>query len=47
MVVKLGIYNINTDNKKAIKYNQNYHFPICSVFKFLLVGAVLDYDMHN
>ncbi|APD50710.1 FTU family class A beta-lactamase [Francisella hispaniensis] len=44
---KIGIFTVDTDNKTNIKYNENYHFPICSVFKFLLVGAVLDYDMHN
>ncbi|ABI82782.1 FTU family class A beta-lactamase [Francisella tularensis] len=44
---KIGIYTLNTDDKTNIKYNESYHFPICSVFKFLLVGAILDYDMHN
>lgn len=44
---KLGIYTLNTDDKTNISYNENYHFPICSVFKFLLVGAVLEYDMQH
>lgn len=44
---KLGIYTVNTDDKTNISYNENYHFPICSIFKFLLVGAVLEYDMQD
>ncbi|MED7819274.1 MULTISPECIES: class A beta-lactamase [unclassified Francisella] len=44
---KLGVYSINTPNKTSFSYNENYHFPICSVFKFLLVGAILEQDMHN
>lgn len=41
---KLGIYS--TD-ESSINYNENYYFPICSVFKFLLVGAILEKDIHN
>lgn len=44
---KIGVYSINNSNESLIGYNENYHFPICSVFKFLLVGAVLDKDMQN
>lgn len=44
---KLGIYSVDDSKKSSFKYNENYHFPICSVFKFLLVGAVLHKDMQN
>ncbi|MED7789046.1 class A beta-lactamase [Francisella sp. 19X1-34] len=44
---KLGIYSLNTPNKTSFNYNENYHFPICSVFKFLLVGAILEHNMYH
>ncbi|AXA33548.1 class A beta-lactamase [Francisella adeliensis] len=44
---KIGVYSINNTDKSLIEYNENYHFPICSVFKLLLVGAVLHEDMQN
>jgi beta-lactamase class A len=44
---KLGIYSTDSSNNPLNKYNENLFFPICSVFKFLLVGAILDRDMHN
>ncbi|MDE5004860.1 class A beta-lactamase, partial [Francisella tularensis subsp. holarctica] len=33
---KIGIYTLNPEDKTNIKYNESYHFPNCSVFKFLL-----------
>ncbi|AJC49272.1 class A beta-lactamase [Allofrancisella guangzhouensis] len=42
---KIGIYLIDYNNKSHFGYNQNFYFPICSVYKFLVVGAILKESM--
>lgn len=44
---KIGIYTIDRNNWKNFEYNGNFQFPICSVFKFLVVGAILKESMTN
>lgn len=44
---KIGIYLIDYNNKSHFGYNENFYFPICSVYKFLVVGAVLKESMET
>ncbi|QIV95980.1 beta-lactamase class A [Allofrancisella inopinata] len=42
---KIGVYLIDYNDKSNFGYNEKFHFPICSVYKFLVVGAVLKESM--
>jgi beta-lactamase class A len=42
---KIGVYSIDRNNMGNAYYQQFFHFPICSVYKFFVVGAVLKNDM--
>lgn len=38
---RLGVYAMDTGDKRSIAYRANERFAMCSTFKFLLTGAVL------
>src|SRR5690242_13788323 len=38
---RLGVLAVDTGTTKRIAYRAGERFPMCSTFKFLLVGAVL------
>ena len=42
---KVGVYNINRNNWHNFTHSETFYFPICSVYKFLVVGAILKESM--
>ena len=44
---KIGIYVINRNNSENLAYQQSFYFPICSTYKYLVVGAILKQSMIN
>ena len=44
---KIGLYVINRNNGENLAYQQSFYFPICSTYKFLVVGAILKQSMTN
>lgn len=42
---KIGVYTINRNNNSNFSHNQSFYFPICSTYKFLVVGAILKQSM--
>ncbi|WP_150466250.1 class A beta-lactamase [Francisella sp. SYW-9] len=42
---KVGVYTINRNNWHNFTHNETFYFPICSVYKFLVVGAILKESM--
>jgi beta-lactamase class A len=42
---KIGLYVINRNNGKNLAYQESFYFPICSTYKFLVVGAILKQSM--
>lgn len=42
---KVGIYTINRNNFSNFSHNETFYFPICSIYKFLVVGAILKESM--
>jgi len=44
---KIGLYVINRNNWKNLAYQQSFYFPVCSTYKFLVVGAILKQSMTN
>ena len=44
---KIGLYVINRNNWENLAYQQSFYFPICSTYKFLVVGAILKQSMTN
>ena len=44
---KIGLYVINRNNWQNLAYQQSFYFPICSTYKFLVVGAILKQSMTN
>ena len=44
-VGKIGVYIINRNNWSNFAVNASFYFPICSTYKFLVVGAILKQSM--
>ncbi|WP_395167668.1 class A beta-lactamase [Francisella salimarina] len=44
---KIGVYTINRNDNSNFSHNQSFYFPICSTYKFLVVGAILKQSMTN
>ena len=44
---KIGLYVINRNNGENLAYQPSFYFPICSTYKFLVVGAILKQSMSN
>ena len=44
---KIGLYVIIRNSWKNLAYQQSFYFPICSTYKFLVVGAILKLSMTN
>jgi beta-lactamase class A len=45
---RLGVYALDTGSGREITYRAHERFPMCSTFKLMLAGAVLDrVDAHN
>ena len=44
---KIGVYVINRNDGENLAYQQSFYFPICSTYKFLVVGAILKQSMTN
>ena len=42
---KVGVYTINRNNWHNFTHSETFYFPICSVYKFLVVGAILKESM--
>ncbi|MED7789073.1 class A beta-lactamase [Francisella sp. 19X1-34] len=42
---KVGVYTINRNNWHNFTHNETFYFPICSIYKFLVVGAILKESM--
>ncbi|AJI75327.1 class A beta-lactamase [Francisella philomiragia] len=42
---KIGVYTINRNDNSNFSHNQSFYFPICSTYKFLVVGAILKQSM--
>lgn len=42
---KIGFYVINRNNWQNLAYKESFYFPICSTYKFLVVGAILKQSM--
>ncbi|ASG68140.1 beta-lactamase [Francisella halioticida] len=42
---KVGVYTINRNNGQNFSHNETFYFPICSIYKFLVVGAILKESM--
>ena len=39
---RLGVAALDTGNGRRIEYRATERFPMCSTFKFLVAGAILD-----
>ncbi|MBK2356551.1 class A beta-lactamase [Francisella hispaniensis] len=44
---KIGVYTINRNDWSNFAVNASFYFPICSTYKFLVVGAILKQSMTN
>lgn len=44
---KIGLYSINRNNWHNFSHHSSFYFPICSTYKFLVVGAILKQSMTN
>ncbi|ACD31058.1 class A beta-lactamase [Francisella tularensis] len=42
---KIGVYTINRNDWNNFAVNASFYFPICSTYKFLVVGAILKQSM--
>ncbi|APC91752.1 MULTISPECIES: class A beta-lactamase [Francisella] len=42
---KIGVYTINRNDGSNFAVNASFYFPICSTYKFLVVGALLKQSM--
>lgn len=42
---KIGVYTINRNNWTNFSHNETFYFPICSTYRFLVVGAILKKSM--
>ncbi|MFV9925067.1 MAG: class A beta-lactamase [Francisella endosymbiont of Hyalomma scupense] len=42
---KIGVYIINRNDWSNFAVNASFYFPICSIYKFLVVGAILKQSM--
>ena len=42
---KIGVYTINRNDWSNFAVNASFYFPICSTYKFLVVGAILKQSM--
>lgn len=44
---KIGVYTINRNDWSNFTVNASFYFPICSTYKFLVVGAILKQSMDD
>lgn len=44
---KIGVYTINRNNWKNFSFQSSFYFPVCSTYKILVVGAILEQDIKH